>query len=48
MPFRHMTKSQMLACGYSMGKADSQNTRVEVYRMSKTIEEVKQIISNKK
>jgi hypothetical protein len=43
MPFRHMTKSQMLACGYSMGKADSQNTRVEVYRMSKTIEEVKEL-----
>ena len=42
MPFRHMTKSQMHACGYSMGKADSQNTRVEVYRMSKTIEEVKE------
>ena len=42
MPFRTMTKSELLERGYSMGKADSQNTRVEVYRMSKTIEEVKE------
>ena len=42
MPFRHMTKSEMLESGFSMGRSDSQNTRVEVYRMSKTIEEVKE------
>lgn len=42
MPFRTMTKSELLERGYSMGKADSQSIKVEVYRVSKTIEEVKE------
>jgi uncharacterized lipoprotein YajG len=39
MPFRAMTKSEMLERGFTMGRSDTQNTRVEVYRVGTSLKE---------